>query len=94
MLRKTLGRLVKYGRLTVIRPDGTELQFGCKPQSLGRMLSVRLAGALTSWKLALHPDLYFGELYMDGALILGRGTLWDDTILRKSKLKASSSRRG
>jgi hypothetical protein len=28
MLRKTLGRLVKYGRLTVIRPDGTELQFG------------------------------------------------------------------
>jgi hypothetical protein len=38
MLRKTLGRLVKYGRLTVIRPDGTELQFGgCKPQSLGRL---------------------------------------------------------
>ena len=40
-------------------------------------MAVRLTGALTSWKLALHPDLYFGELYMDGALILERGTLWD-----------------
>ena len=28
-------------------------------------------------KLALHPDLYFGELYVDGALIVERGTLWD-----------------
>ena len=38
MLRKTLGRLVKYGRLTVIRPDGTELQFGgVQASSLGRM---------------------------------------------------------
>ena len=78
MLRKTLGRLVKYGRLTVIRPDGTELQFGgVQAAEPWPDVAVRLAGTLTSWKLALHPDLYFGELYMDGALILERGTLWD-----------------
>jgi cyclopropane-fatty-acyl-phospholipid synthase len=78
MLRKTLGRLIKSGRLTVIRPDGAELQFGevnaAEPLP---DVAVRLKGALTAWKLALHPDLYFGELYMDGALILERGTLWD-----------------
>jgi hypothetical protein len=28
-------------------------------------------------KLSLHPDLYLGELYADGALIIERGTLWD-----------------
>jgi cyclopropane-fatty-acyl-phospholipid synthase len=78
MLRKTLGRLIKHGRLTVIRPDGTELQFGEVKAAAPRPdVAVRLKGALTSWKLALHPDLYFGELYMDGALILERGTLWD-----------------
>jgi cyclopropane-fatty-acyl-phospholipid synthase len=40
-------------------------------------VAVRLKGALTSLKLSLHPDLYFGELYVDGALIIERGTLWD-----------------
>ena len=40
-------------------------------------MAVRLKGALTSLKLSLHPDLYFGELYVDGALIIERGTLWD-----------------
>jgi cyclopropane-fatty-acyl-phospholipid synthase len=78
MLRKTLRRLIKFGRLTVIRPDGTELQFGgVQAAEPWPDVAVRLTGALTSWKLALYPDLYFGELYMDGALILERGTLWD-----------------
>ena len=78
MLGKTLRRLIKHGRLTIIRPDGHTEQFGeltaAKPRS---DVAVRLKGALTSLKLSLHPDLYFGELYVDGALIIERGTLWD-----------------
>ena len=78
MLRKTLRRLIKHGRLTIIRPDGQTEQFGeltaAKPCP---DVAVRLKGALTSLKLLLHPDLYFGELYVDGALIMERGTLWD-----------------
>jgi hypothetical protein len=35
-------------------------------------VAVRLKGALTSLKLSLHPDLYFGELCVDGALIMKR----------------------
>src|SRR5258708_2649610 len=78
MLRKTLRRLIKQGRLTVIRPDGTELQFGEVTAAEPRPdVAVRLKGALTSFKLALHPDRYLGELYMDGALVLERGTLRD-----------------
>jgi cyclopropane-fatty-acyl-phospholipid synthase len=78
MLGKTLRRLIKHGRLTIIRPDGHTEQFGeltaAKPHP---DVAVRLKGALTSLKLSLHPDLYFGELYVDGALIIERGTLWD-----------------
>jgi hypothetical protein len=58
------------------RRDGATVRRGASLRALagcGRTSH----GALTSWKLALHPDLYFGELYMDGALILERGTLWD-----------------
>jgi cyclopropane-fatty-acyl-phospholipid synthase len=78
MLQKTLRRLIKFGRLTVIRPDGAEVQFGeVKAAAPRPNVAVRLKGTLTPWKLALHPDLYFGELYMDGALVLERGTLWD-----------------
>src|SRR2546421_2507371 len=78
MLGKTLRRLIKHGQLTIIRPDGHTEQFGeltaAKPRS---DVAVRLKGALTSLKLSLHPDLYFGKLYVDGALIIERGTLWD-----------------
>src|SRR6266487_7116345 len=78
MLGKTLRRLIKHGRLTVVRADGDEEQFGkLTPAEPRPDVAVRLKGALTSLKLALHPDLYLGELYMDGALVLERGTLWD-----------------
>jgi cyclopropane-fatty-acyl-phospholipid synthase len=78
VLTKTLRRLIRLGRLTVIRPDGTELQFGEATAAEPRPAAVvRLKGALAALKLALHPDLYFGELYMDGALVIERGTLVD-----------------
>ena len=77
MLSKTLRRLIKLGRLTVIRPDGTEVQFGQSIAAEPRPVVVCLKGALAPLKLALHPDLYFGELYMDGALVIERGTLVD-----------------
>ena len=78
MLGKTLRRLIRHGRLTIIRPDGDTEQFGELTAAEPRPdVAVRLKGALTSLKLSLHPDLYFGELYVDGALIIERGTLWD-----------------
>jgi len=78
MLGKTLRRLIRHGRLTIIRPNGGTEQFGELAVAEPRPdVAVRLKGALTPLKLSLHPDLYFGELYVDGALIIERGTLWD-----------------
>jgi cyclopropane-fatty-acyl-phospholipid synthase len=38
---------------------------------------VKLTSRLTSLKLALWPDLYLGEAYMSGDLVIEHGTLWD-----------------
>lgn len=78
VLQKTLRRLVRVGRLTVIQPDGTETGFGEVPADAPQLdVIVRLKGALTPAKIAIRPDLYLGECYMDGALVIERGTLWD-----------------
>jgi hypothetical protein len=64
MLGKTLQRLIRHGRLTIIRPDGNTEQFGGLTAAEPRPnVAVRLKGALTPLKLSLYPDLYFGELY-------------------------------
>ena len=36
---------------------------------------VQLTGPLTSLKLALWPDLYLGEAYMAGELVIERGSV-------------------
>jgi cyclopropane-fatty-acyl-phospholipid synthase len=78
MLTSVLHRLVKIGRLTVIGPDGSRQCFGETPDGGTRLdVTVRLKGRLTPWKLALRPDLALGEAYVDGSLLIERGTLWD-----------------
>jgi cyclopropane-fatty-acyl-phospholipid synthase len=78
MLEKTLRRVIKIGRLTVIRPDGTRSQFGNKPPAEPQLdVVIHLKEPLTLLKLALRPDLYLGECYMDGTLAIEQGTVWD-----------------
>ncbi len=76
MLHSKLKRLIKFGHLTVIGPSGRKMAFGPSVYE-GPDVAIRITGRLTSLKLALHPDLYLGEAYMNGALIVERGTLWD-----------------
>lgn len=78
MLYAKLQRLIRFGSLTVTWPNGRAVRFGPKdPMAIGPDVAVRLIGALTPLKLAIHPDLFLGEAYMDGRLRLERGTLWD-----------------
>jgi hypothetical protein len=58
-----------------------------------RVQFATLAARYTLLKLSLHPDLYFGELYVDGALIMERGTLWDLLeLLGRNQLEQRSVR--
>jgi hypothetical protein len=36
-----------------------------------------LSDAPTPLRLVINPDLYLGECYVDGALVIEQGTLWD-----------------
>jgi cyclopropane-fatty-acyl-phospholipid synthase len=75
LLNGFLRRFVRCGRLAVIYPDGSRFEFG-DPGSTAPAIVARF----TSWKIAclvaLHPDRYLGEGYMNGTLRIEQGDLW------------------
>jgi cyclopropane-fatty-acyl-phospholipid synthase len=78
VLRAKLHSLIKIGRLTVIEANGTVVRAGCLSNEAPQLdITVRLKGHLTALKLALNPDRYLGQAYMDGDLVMEQGTLWD-----------------
>ena len=74
MLFGVVSRFIRVGDLTLIAPDGQERRFG---DGSGPRVTVRLNGALTPLKLAMHPTLKLGECYMDGELELLSGDVYD-----------------
>ena len=77
MLVSLLRNVIRVGRLTVRMPSGETLEVGNAGEDTTPHVQVRLRGRLTPLKLAVNPDLYLGEAYMNGELELERGTLWD-----------------
>ena len=76
MLKSILKKLIRIGRLTVIEANGSVVV--CGEAAIGQPdVVVKLMNRLTSLKIALWPDLYLGEAYMAGELVMERGTLWD-----------------
>jgi cyclopropane-fatty-acyl-phospholipid synthase len=96
MLQYMLRRLIRTGRLKIIWPDGTAIQFGEAPKNDDDPdIIVRLKGALTPLKLAINPEFYLGETYMNGSLLVEHGTLWDLLDLcGKNLLRQDLARRG
>jgi len=78
MFERSLTAFIKTGRLTIIRPNGQVVHAG-EPAGRASNLDVvlRLRRPSSVLKILLRPDLYLGEAYMDGALVIERGTLWD-----------------
>ena len=69
-----LGKLVPTGDLEVETADGATHRLG---DGVGPRLGVRLADRAAERELLLNPALSLGELYMDGRLIVTRGSLYD-----------------
>jgi cyclopropane-fatty-acyl-phospholipid synthase len=74
VLTAILSRLVGRGALTVVMANGTELVFG---DGTGEEVRVRFADKGAERLLLLNPDLRLGELFMDGRVIVERGTVYD-----------------
>ncbi len=78
-----LGKLVRKGDLEVETVDGATHRLG---DGVGPRFGVRLADRAAERELLLDPALALGELYMDGRLVVTRGSLYDVLELGASNL--------
>jgi cyclopropane-fatty-acyl-phospholipid synthase len=83
ILQTVFARLVSRGALTITTARGTTLTFG---DGTGEEVCVRLADTRAELAIILDPHLYVGELFMDGRLIVERGTIYEflELVLREA----------
>src|SRR6188768_2401661 len=74
VLAKVLSALVQRGSLTVVTARGREVTFG---DGTGEEVRVRFLDPGAERALILNPELRLGELYMDGRIVIERGTIYD-----------------
>tara|TARA_A100001037_G_scaffold294723_1_gene312869 strand:- start:360 stop:1547 length:1188 start_codon:yes stop_codon:yes gene_type:complete len=68
-----LNNLFKYDGFVLIDSNSNKFVIG-KPQK-EKPITVKLLDKNLNYKLLLYPDLYFGEAYTDGSLVIENGTL-------------------
>lgn len=78
-----LRRFIRDGSLEVIGASGVRRIFGngAEPSA-----SIRFSDRAAERQLLLNPPLAFGELYMDGRLIVDRGTMYDVCLIAMRSL--------
>jgi cyclopropane-fatty-acyl-phospholipid synthase len=88
LLRTLLNNGVERGDLTVIDPAGRSHRCALGPTPWA---VVRLTDRAALWALILRPELRFGELYVDGRLVIEEGTLEGllDTLLSAPRVGRS-----
>jgi cyclopropane-fatty-acyl-phospholipid synthase len=69
-----LGKLVRKGNVEFETADGARHQLG---DGSGPALGVKLTDKAAERELLMNPALTFGELFMDGRLLVTKGTLYD-----------------
>lgn len=74
VLTTILSGLVRRGALTVVSASGREHTFG---DGTGEEVRVRFLDKGAERALILNPELQLGEIFMDGRLIIERGTIYD-----------------
>ena len=74
LLLTFLGRFVRHGSLTVTTAGGRACTFGDDSR---RPVTVRFASAAAQRAVLFDPELKLGEAYMDGSLIVERGSIAD-----------------
>jgi cyclopropane-fatty-acyl-phospholipid synthase len=84
LLTAVLSGLVQRGALTIVTARGREYSFG---DGTGEEVRVRFGDSGAERSTVFNPELRLGELFMDGRLVVERGTIYDflALVLRDAK---------
>jgi cyclopropane-fatty-acyl-phospholipid synthase len=74
VLEVFLGSFIRRGSLRLTTASGKLLQFG---DGTGDPVAVRFTTRAAQWKILRDPELRVGEAYMDGTLVIERGSIAD-----------------
>lgn len=74
ILRRSFRGLVKRGTLEVVTSDGRIFKVG---DGATPKVGIRFCDAGAEWALCLDPELKLGELYIDGRLLVERGSFYE-----------------
>ena len=82
-----LSRFIRQGSLDVTTAAGNVYTFG---DGSGAPVSVRLTNATAQRAVLLDPELRLGEAYMDGSLVVERGSIADllEILFRQERIAA------
>lgn len=86
LLRGLLRHIIRQGTLTVIAPDGSTHHIGNGAPSI----TIRIIDSSVIPRLVLNPDLAFGEAFMNGALVIEGGDIYDFVDLCFANMGTSS----
>ena len=82
LLLSLLQQIIRKGTLTIIGPDNRSYLVGAGAPSV----AIRIADPAVIPRLALNPDLAFGEAYVDGSLTIESGDIYEFLDLCLSNL--------
>ena len=74
LLKSIFAGLVTHGSLEVVTATGTRFVVG---DASGAPCAIRFADRRAQWAFLLDPELRFGELFMDGRLVVEQGSLYE-----------------
>jgi cyclopropane-fatty-acyl-phospholipid synthase len=92
MLDRLLRSIIREGALAVRAPDGRIHAVGGVTEATAPLI-VHIRDQRTLARIARNPGLAVGEAYMDGGLVIERGTLYDFLELATRNLRAAARRR-
>jgi cyclopropane-fatty-acyl-phospholipid synthase len=85
VLDLVLGSFIRRGMLRVTTASGKVIQFG---DGTGAPVAVRFTSRSAQWKVLVDPELAVGEAYMNGTLVVERGSIADFLALALSQDKS------
>ncbi len=91
LLARLLHRIIRIGRLELIDASGRHHVFA---GSASPSVTIRLHDRALHWKLVVNPRLHAPEAYMDGALTIEQGDIYDliELLVRNDELMAGDNR--